>query len=117
MPDQGSVSYTRADEGYFEKRGLRWHAGVLQLWTMGERARGGRIARRNNREAGVGRAAVVAGELRGFRRPERLRRGTVVPRFGGDHVDRAGGIVGFLDRGDPAARFRALCARRGSATG
>src|SRR5260370_36942721 len=35
MPDQGSVSYTRADDGYFEKRGLRRHAGVLQLWALG----------------------------------------------------------------------------------
>jgi ethanolamine permease len=35
MPDQGSVSYTRADEGYFDKRGLRRHAGVLQLWALG----------------------------------------------------------------------------------
>ncbi|HEV8147227.1 MAG TPA: ethanolamine permease [Bryobacteraceae bacterium] len=34
-PDQGSVSYTRADGEYFEKRGLRRHARVLHLWALG----------------------------------------------------------------------------------
>jgi ethanolamine permease len=39
MPEQGaeksSVSYTRADGEYFEKRGLRRHARVLHLWALG----------------------------------------------------------------------------------
>src|SRR2546421_9876488 len=29
------VEYTRPDGGYLQKRGLRRHAGVLQLWALG----------------------------------------------------------------------------------
>ena len=31
----GSVTYTNVDEGYFEQRGLKRHAGVWSLWALG----------------------------------------------------------------------------------
>ena len=31
----GGVTYREADEGYFEKRTLRRHAGVWSLWALG----------------------------------------------------------------------------------
>jgi ethanolamine permease len=31
----GSVRYTEVGEDYFEKRGLRRHAGVWSLWALG----------------------------------------------------------------------------------
>src|SRR5258705_13591551 len=31
----GGVTYQTADAGYFEKRGLRRHAGVWSLWALG----------------------------------------------------------------------------------
>ena len=31
----GSVTYTNVDQGYFEQRGLRRHAGVCSLWALG----------------------------------------------------------------------------------
>ena len=31
----GSVKYRDVDDGYFEKRGLRRHAGVWSLWSLG----------------------------------------------------------------------------------
>ena len=31
----GSVTYTNADQGYFEQRGLKRHAGVWSLWALG----------------------------------------------------------------------------------
>jgi ethanolamine permease len=35
MPDPAGVKYTRVDESYFAKRGLRRYAGVWSLWALG----------------------------------------------------------------------------------
>jgi ethanolamine permease len=35
MADSSSVSYTKVDSSYFEKRGLRRYAGVWSLWALG----------------------------------------------------------------------------------
>lgn len=35
MAKPSSVSYTKVDQGYFEKRGLRRYAGVWSLWALG----------------------------------------------------------------------------------
>ena len=33
--DTSGVSYTRADKGYFEQRGLQRYAGIWSLWALG----------------------------------------------------------------------------------
>lgn len=33
--DQGGISYTKADKGYFEQRGLQRYAGIWSLWALG----------------------------------------------------------------------------------
>lgn len=35
MSEKSGVSYTRVDESYFQKRGLRRYAGVWSLWALG----------------------------------------------------------------------------------
>lgn len=35
MSDHSGVHYTKVDQGYFEKRGLRRYAGVWSLWALG----------------------------------------------------------------------------------
>ena len=35
MSDKSGVNYTRVDDSYFEKRGLRRYAGVWSLWALG----------------------------------------------------------------------------------
>lgn len=35
MSEPSSISYTKVDQGYFDKRGLRRYAGVWSLWALG----------------------------------------------------------------------------------
>lgn len=35
MSEQSGISYTKVDQSYFEKRGLRRYAGVWSLWALG----------------------------------------------------------------------------------
>ena len=35
LTSEGGVQYHETDESYFEKRGLRRHAGVWSLWALG----------------------------------------------------------------------------------
>ena len=35
MPDPAGVTYTRVEQDYFDKRGLRRYAGVWSLWALG----------------------------------------------------------------------------------
>ena len=94
MPDSrkvGAVTYREAGQDYFDKRGLRRHAGVWSLWALGVAAVisgdffGLPAGNFGDRSADAGRAPLVAAAFDHRHRPvnERpivVRRSVSVPR-------------------------------------